>query len=170
MTLLMRFELRLVGAWGPCGKAGAPPKREDGRASTATSGMLVSVMAVSMPSSGRQARDADPAEPWARGPLARRSFRDRRIPTRPDVRPGGAFPVGGPRMLRSRRLGQVPPADSVMDRRRNHLGRSGRLARRETRYGPMDWRNGEKGPISPLFGSDRMSKRFRLAKGITGPV
>ena len=157
MTLLMRFELRLVGAWGPCGKAGALPKREDGRASTATSGMLVSVMAVSMPSSGRQARDADPAEPWARGPLARRSFRDRRIPTRPDVRPGGPFPVGGPRMLRSRRLGQVPPADSVMDRRRNHLGRSVRFARRETRYGPMDWRNGEKGPISPLFGSDRMS-------------
>ena len=39
------------------------------------------------------------------GTQTRRSFRDRRIPMRPDVPPGGASSDGGQWMLRSRRLG-----------------------------------------------------------------
>ena len=75
-------------------------------------------MGVSMPWSSRHARDADQPEPWARGtrsvpgPLVRRSFRNRRIPTRPDVPPGGASSDGGQWMLRSRRLGPGPTCGS----------------------------------------------------------
>ena len=115
-----------------------------------------------MPWSSRHARDADPPEPWARGtrsvpgPLVGRSFRNRRIPTRPDVPPGGASSDGGQWMLRSRRPGQVPLADPVMDRRRNHPGRSVRFARRGVGDGPMDRENSGKGPISLLLVPDRM--------------
>ena len=46
------------------------------------------------------------------GTQTRRSFRDRRIPMRPDVSPGGASPVGEQRVLRSRRLGPGPTCRS----------------------------------------------------------
>ena len=96
------FELRLAGASGRCTTAGAPRRN-----------------------AGTGGRPLQPAVCWSRlwrspcsgpfdmlGTQTRRSFRDRRIPMRPDVPPGGASPVGEQRVLRSRRLGPGPTCRS----------------------------------------------------------
>ena len=154
------FELRLAGASGRCTTAGAPRRN-----------------------AGTGGRPLQPAVCWSRlwrspcsGPVdmlgtqTRRSFRDRRIPMRPDVPPGGASPVGEPRVLRSRRLGPGPTCRSGDGSPENHPGRSVRFARRGVGDGPMDRENGGKGAISLLLVPDRMSKRFWPARGACGLV
>ena len=172
------FELRLAGASGRCTTAGAP------RRNARTGG-----------------RPLQPAVGWSRlwrspcpRPVDRLGTQTRQSRGRGDLGPcrgrwsGGRFvtdeyrnvlmcdPVG-PLRCADRGCfvrdvsGRVPPAGPVMDRRRNHPGRSVRFARRGVGDGPMDRENGEKGPISRFCGPERMgSWRFWPARGLCGLV
>ena len=154
------FELRLAGASGRCTTAGAPRRN-----------------------AGTGGRPLQPAVCWSRlwrspcsgpfdrlGTQTRRSFRDRRIPMRPDVPPGGASSDGGQWMLRSRRLGPGRTCRSGDGSPENSpwaICTIGTARRGRWVDGSGKWQ--ERG-YQPAFSARRTSKRFWPVRGPCGLV